>query len=357
MSSTLHTARFAAALIAGVLSVSCGSSSTPTTPTPVPIDPPVITCPASQSLTSALATPIPVVYGTPSVVGGKAPVTTSCTPTSGSTFPVGTTTVTCTATDAQQRVSTCGLTIAVAAPPRVLVTRFVAFGDSITAGQDGQNAITSDFGGFLQFDRSIILVGFEYPTVLRTALKARYTLQSDAIAVLNAGNPGESAGDTATLTRFRNALVGYDVVLILEGSNDLYNAYSGGTSITNAAINGIQSMIRAAKQAGVRPYLATVPPMNPGACTPICRGFAYALVPAFDDRLRALASSEAIPLVDVYKAFNGDLTLLSADGLHPNANGFGLIADTFLDSIKATLEQPATISSSAGAVALAARVR
>ena len=333
-------------LVAGIVCGSC-SKSTPTAPTPPPVSPPVISCPASQSLTSPLATPIPVVYGTPTVSGGTSPITTTCTPVSGSTFPLGTTAVTCTATDAQQRVSTCSLTVAVARPPQLSVSRFVAFGDSITAGEDGQNSITSEVGGLLQFDQSIILFGFEYPSVLRTALQARYTEQAGAIAVLNAGSPGESAGSAATLARFSSSIAGFQVVLLLEGSNDLSNAYSGGSAFTDAAITGLQSMVRRAKTAGVRPYLATVPPMNPNACTPICRGRAAGLVNPFNDRIRALAVAEGATLVDVNQGFNGDLTLLSSDGLHPAAGGYDRIADAFFQRIKATLEPTSTALSTA----------
>ena len=248
------------------------------------------------------------------------------------------------ATDAQQRSSTCSLTVALASPPRIALTRFVAFGDSITAGEDGQNSLTSDVGGVLQFVQSVILFGFQYPSVLSTSLKARYTTQTDAIAVLNAGYPGESAGSAATLTRFSSVTSGFQVVLLMEGSNDLGTAYTSGSTFTDAAITGLQLMLRRAKTAGLRPYLATVPPMNPNACTPVCRGFAAGLVNAFNDRIRALAVAEGVTLVDVNRGFNGDLTLFSQDGLHPNASGYERIADTFFQSIKLTLEQPATPS-------------
>jgi lysophospholipase L1-like esterase len=264
-------------------------------------------------------------------------------PASGTTFPVGTTTVTCTATDAQQRVSSCSLTVAVATPPRLRATKFVAFGDSITAGQDGQNSVTSLTPGVLTFVRSIFLLGFEYPTVLRASLQARYSLQIDSITVINQGNSGEAAGDAATFSRFTSAISGSQAVLLMEGSNDLYNGYRD-SAVVDAGFAGIQRMVRAAKTAGLVPFLATVPPMNAVACTPLCRGFAAPLVPGFDDRIRALAQSENVPLVDVYKAFNGDMTLLSQDGLHPNASGYARIADTFFQSIKGTLEQPTTLT-------------
>jgi hypothetical protein len=57
----------------------------------------------------------------------------------------------------------------------------------------------------------------------------------------------------------------------------------------------------------MRPYLATIPPMNPSACVPVCRGLAWSLVAGFNDNVRALATAEAFPLVDVYQGFNGIL--------------------------------------------------
>ncbi len=336
MTRTLYAARLGLAFLAGALAASC--SKTPIAPTPTPVAPPVISCPASQSLTSPLATPMSVVYSSPSVAGGASPITTSCTPASGSTFPVGSTTITCTATDAQRRASSCNLTVSVTVPPRLRLTRFVAFGDSITWGEDGQNSLTADMGGVLTFLKSVVLIGREYPSVLRNLLVGRYALQIDTLAVRNQGNPGEPAGDPAALTRFSQAIVGQQTVLLMEGSNDLYTAYREGSAVTEAALANLQRMIRAAKNAGVVPYLATVPPMNPNACTPICRGFAANLVSAFNDRVRLLATSEGITLVDVHKAFNGDFTLISQDGLHPNAFGYERIADTFFQSIKGTLE-------------------
>lgn len=299
-----------------------------------------MSCPTSQTLTSPTASPIPVVYAAATVVGGKAPVSVTCTPASGSTFPVGSTTVTCTATDAQQRTSSCSLTIAVHPPPQVQFTRYFAFGDSVTAGEDGLNTITSEVGGLLQFDQPVILVGRDYPAVLRSALQARYTLQTDAITVSNQGKPGEQARSADAVSRFSQLARGggFQVALLMEGSNDIYEAYYSGNSTLTSAINALQQMIRAARSAGVRVYLATVPPQSRTLCTPICRGIAADLVPGYNDRVRSLASSEGAPLIDVYAAFGGDLTLLSPDGLHPNATGYERIADTFFQGIKATIE-------------------
>jgi lysophospholipase L1-like esterase len=68
-----------------------------------------------------------------------------------------------------------------------------------------------------------------------------------------------------------------------------------------------------------------------------------AIVPTFNDQIRALATSEGVPLADVYQAFGSDApTLIGFDGLHPNPAGYQRIADTFLETIKSSLETNTT---------------
>ncbi|PYR08973.1 MAG: hypothetical protein DMF99_17215 [Acidobacteria bacterium] len=89
-----------------------------------------------------------------------------------------------------------------------------------------------------------------------------------------------------------------------------------------------------AKSRGMRVFLATIPPENPAGF----RALAWSLVPGFNDQIRLLASSEGVTLVDIHQAFNNDLSLIGADGLHPNANGYHKIADTFFASLRQQLE-------------------
>ena len=339
MNPTSNFIRFGIVTALTALSACAGSPTTPTPP-PVPtVDPPTIVCPMPTSVTSPLGGEMSVDYAPPVVSGGVSPVTVTCTPASGSSFPVSSTTVTCTALDAKQQASSCIFTVTVTPPPQLSLTRFIAFGDSITYGEDGTNPATMNrFSPLL----SILLFGREYPTDLQVTLRARYTLQSSAIFVRNDGLPGEYARDPATVTRFSRDVTsgGQQVVLLMEGANDVIESYRSGSSVTAAALVNLRQMVRLAKSAGVRPYLASLPPQNPNsACIPTCRGFAAALVPGFNDSLRAVAGAEDVTFVDVYSAFDGDLTLISGDGLHPNAAGYQRIADAFDQALKSTLEQ------------------
>ena len=313
----------------------------PVTPTPVPTpvtptpDPPKITCPVAQTIQSVDGTGAAVAFSAPTVVNGKLPLTTTCTPVAGSVFTIGQKTVTCAVTDALQRADSCAFTVTVLSPPRLSTTAFLAFGDSITYGEDGQNSVAPSLAiTSSRFHPSVQLPLLQqYPQHLKQALADRYRTQNPDVR--NAGQPGEAAGDASTLRRF-TSLTGtrqYSVVLIMEGSNDIFY---GDASREPAALDGLKAMIRNAKGVGMRPYLATIPPTNPTACDPVCRGRdPWTLVSGFN---RSLATTEGVTLVDVYQAFGGNLALLGPDGLHPAAEGYAKIADTFFAAIKQTLE-------------------
>ena len=328
--------RLAAATLALVLAGCGGSPSTPSPP-PAPVaEPPKITCPASQTVQATSDGATAVQYASPSVVNGTAPVVTACTPPSGSSFIVGQTSVTCTATDAAQRADACTFSVTVLPVPVLAATSMLAFGDSITWGEDGIAAVARTAGtlALTQDGQSRVQVPISqtYPEVLHQDLVQRYTKQTPT--VLNAGKPGEEVTNPATFKRFTSFTSSgrYDVVLIMEGSNDLEDK---GEAIEPAVIEGLRSMIRDAKSRSIRPYLATIPPQNASGL----RGEAAGLVSGFNEEVRALAGSEGVPLVDVYAALNVDIpTYIGPDGLHPTAVGYAKIAETFLTTIEKTLE-------------------
>ncbi len=119
----------AVAVVLALAATACGDS--PTRPTPAAL---TISCPAAQTVQSLDGLAVTVAFAAPVVTGGTSPVTTTCTRQSGARFEVGTTDVACLARDAVQRAASCSFRIAVVTPPKLSATKFLAFGDSITAG-------------------------------------------------------------------------------------------------------------------------------------------------------------------------------------------------------------------------------
>src|SRR5262249_19199193 len=152
------------------------------------------------SLQSADGNPIIVTYGAPTISGGTAPINSSCTPASGTRFPIGSTLVTCSAEDAKRLTASCGFEVQVrAAPPRPVLlsaTRFVAFGDSITAGVTATCARVTPlmtFAETMQLVQRAVDDPWAYPNVLQGRLRARYTTQTPTVT--NRGTPGEELAD------------------------------------------------------------------------------------------------------------------------------------------------------------------
>ena len=127
-------------LLVATLAMGCGGSDTPTSPSRPGggggdvVAGPTIVCPANISASTTTST-AQVAFPAPTVSGGLAPVTVSCTPASGATFQLGSTNVSCTATDSLSRQAVCGFSVNVTRIPTLQRTSFLAFGDSVTAGE------------------------------------------------------------------------------------------------------------------------------------------------------------------------------------------------------------------------------
>jgi len=320
-------------------SAACGGAGTQ------PSSGPAIVCPASQTLQSLDGRPVTAIY-TPVSVSGKTPLSVACVPAAGSAFPIGANKVTCTATDADARQASCSFTVTVLGQPRLSVTKFTAFGDSITAGvTDPPCGIISALGlatpQQLAEERRLLLASLEtatsYPTVLRGQLASRYATQSPVVS--NDGYAGECIVLNCTpppdpLTRLRTALdvEKPDVLLLQEGVNDLNNLHTAGISSIRDAL---QAMIQTARGRGVQVLLGTLLPQRAGAC----RGYAVPDVPPMNDAIRALATSSGSTLVDLYQALGGVADpYIGQDGLHPNASGYQKMADAFFQTIQSKYE-------------------
>lgn len=294
------------------------SSPTPLAPSSLPTEKVELfslTCAPSVSRQSFEGETVAVQYGAPTTYGGLEPVTTECLPESGTPFSVGTTTVTCTGRDGLQQAASCTLSVRII--PTISVSRILAFGDSLTAG------VTSDV-----IPTSVeIRPSKSYPAQLGELLSQRYSGQS--IRMTNSGIPGEKAVNAVSRFKRELARVQPDVVLIMEGTNDLDpDTLSPGVQAAAA----VETMVQHAKTRGVDPILATIPPQR------TARSTEPAVVP-YNELIRQIAVRQGVPLVDVYQIINtglcigvGSLSLscLGDDHMHPTIEGYSLIAAGFL---------------------------
>ncbi|MEI6246174.1 MAG: GDSL-type esterase/lipase family protein [Acidobacteriota bacterium] len=304
----------------------CGS--TPVSPTPPPVGDPAITCPANVTVGSAQPTAV-VTYSAPTTSGGTQPTTASCSVLSGTTLPLGTTVVTCTARDAIGRTAACSFSITVTLKVYLRYTRFMAFGDSVTRGE-----VTTP--GVAAFSPRAIDPVNNYPNVLLGLLSARYT--SQAFAVNNQGVQGETASEgAARLPSVLSEGPVPEVLLLLEGYNDL-PSHDG--EIIGSIVTSLAADIETARSRGVKSVmLATLPPLRDGS---LGTGLLYYLPPV-NAQIRTLAAQKApfVTLVDLNVAMAGqEATLIGVDGLHPTVAGYKKMAETFRDVLQAAFELP-----------------
>lgn len=314
-------------LAVGLAAAGCGGGSSPTapsTPTPPVTAPAVLqlTCPAALELRAVQAQPALLEFALPQAQGGTAPVTVACTPAPGGRAPVGSSQVTCTATDARQVTATCSFAVRVVAAPVLQVERILALGDSLTFGVVSRRPLR-------------VIPGDNYVAKLQSLLTERYFDQHPT--VFNAGVPGERVDTIAA--RYGDALrqTNPQVMIVLAGANDLAAA---GASAIPSVVRALESITRDAQARGVGVILSTLPPQRPG--TP--KGSTYKEVVQLNGQILGLCSRYRTHCADVYSAMGGDFTpLIGADGLHPTLAGYDRMAETYFDVIVSAYERPALV--------------
>lgn len=319
-------------VVALSLAAGCSSPAAPTPPPPPPPPPPeapTLSCGDDLSRSTVNNSGTTVVYATPEARNGQSPVTVSCTPASDTNFPIGTTPVSCTATDALQRTATCTFNVTVSKLPTLSRTRFLAFGDSVTAGE-----VTSPGSSLLGrgATRQVLVPSASYPAVLERTLRGRYASQASSISVFNYGLSGEKAIDARG--RFISALNATQpqVVLLLEGFNDIPSGADGAAS---GAASEIRNMVLEANRRGMRVFLATLTPNVPGRS----KSIQTFLLVDYVQRMRAVAANEGATLVDLYALMLPDAArYIGIDGLHPNEAGYARMADLFFQAIQGAFE-------------------
>jgi lysophospholipase L1-like esterase len=186
---------------------------------------------------------------------------------------------------------------------------YAAFGDSITNGvlMDPDRRESEGYRGPLE---SLLRGFFGFGTVL------------------NAGRDGESTADgvgrIGTVVRALNP----DVVLIMEGTNDVFADIDESVIAFN-----LQRIIERARgeKPDILPFLAQLPPrFDPSF------GFEGSFnesVDLLNALLVPIAAEIGVPLVDVNTALENQPDLWS-DPLHPSVAGYQVMGETWYDSIK-----------------------
>lgn len=196
------------------------------------------------------------------------------------------------------------------------------FGDSITYGEyDGV------FGGWVD-------------------ILKRYALQqfhegSNEIILFNLGIGGETT--EGLLKRMphelaaRNSAEG-NIIFIGYGANDL--AVKDGNQLVapEQFKDNIETAVQHAKQYANDIYLVSILPFSQkvdGVQTPAGKLRTNGDVLGYNQILKDIAADNALHYIDFYAAFVQDKEiLLSADGVHPNEKGYGIMAETAIPIIE-----------------------
>ena len=212
-------------------------------------------------------------------------------------------------------------------PPTLSRTQFLAFGDSITAGE-----VTTPVGasGSSSLNtRLLVLPTASYPARLLSMLQATYPAQASALVVTNMGVPGETVLEGEV--RFPAAMISSraEAVLLMEGVAGL--PVAGPDQSTDV----VQRMVQVAKVHGARVFVGSMVPTIEGRQ----RSASSAALVAYNLKLQQMARDEGAVFVDLYNALLPEAsTVIGVDGLHPTEVGYKRIADIFFTAIQANLE-------------------
>jgi lysophospholipase L1-like esterase len=201
--------------------------------------------------------------------------------------------------------------------PRVSKVRYLAFGDSLTEG------VVS-----APFTNTLVTTPHAYPARLAEMLHARYRDQPE-VFVANEGKAGEFAADGKA--RLPDAIKADtpDVLLLLEGANDIN--VLGRRGITRVVV-ALEDMIKDAHRRGLTVFVGTLPRQRAGGRN--ADGAPY--VEELNVQIRKTVLEEGATVVDVYNEL--DLSLVGEDGLHLTEAGYVRLAEIYAAAIRRAFE-------------------
>mgnify|MGYP003307465639 CR=1 FL=1 len=184
-----------------------------------------------------------------------------------------------------------------------------------------------------------------YPSNLQGKLRQAYQYQ--APSVINEGVAGERAADAPA--RLRAALNRHqpDVVILMEGTNDLGAADAEESARDQLALDGIEEMLDDIKSANATAILATIAPVRESG-----PGIHTALVGPYKTQLRSIAASRGIQLVDVHALLSDGacqpMSCIGDDNIHPTVQGYSVMADAFYERLVTLYDVPITVPTAVG---------
>ena len=342
----------------GMSSVTCAADQTALANScsfSITITPPDLSCPPSVLRQSVDGLGVPITWDSPTVMG-ISDSEVSCSPVSGAVFPIGSSMVTCTVdwtalttADQPPPPSSCSFSVTITPPdPSLRFTKFMAFGDSITAGVVNDpflppgvsagdlRALLRAVGGRpIPGISSAVQPQNSYPTRLQRLITPAYPTQ--LITVANEGLAGERTDQGVSRLTSSLLSVQPEVLLLLEGVVDIDFAVvvrpPGDTSPIDVAPFAafLRSMVTTAQGRGVEVLLATLTPVTfPDAASPGTRRAILDL----NDEIRRMAIDLGLGgAVDLHAALDGVPGMIGVDELHPTVAGYRRIAEIFFAEI------------------------
>lgn len=202
---------------------------------------------------------------------------------------------------------------AIKEPPRTI--KVAAVGDSNTFGQgvsDEERATKS------------------YPAQLQAKLGDKYEVKNYGISARAAIKTSDKPYDQEPVyTESKDYQP--DIVLIMLGTNDSKAVNWNAESYRNDMISLIESYKSLESQPVV--YVLTVPALVLTQVNKDTDIDGYVAINQVVPMIREIAAETHSPLIDIYSATK-DRTDLILDGVHPNAEGLGIIADTVYKAIR-----------------------
>ena len=321
----------------------------------ITIAPPDIACPPSVVRQSVDGLPVPIPWDPPTVMG-ISDDEISCSPVSGTVFPIGPSTVTCTVdwtalitVGQPPPPSSCSFSVIITSPSATLrVTRFLAFGDSITAGvvNDGflpprmssrelRVLLRAAGGRPIPGIFSAVQPQNSYPIRLQSLLTPAYPTQ--LITMVNEGRTKEITAQGASRLMASLQSVRPEVLLLLEGVVDIDVASNTPGPADSTRINvapiaaNLRSMVTTAQGLGVDVMLTTLTPVtfseevSPGVSTAILN---------LNAEIRRMAIELGLGgAVDLHAALDGVPGMIGVDELHPTGAGYQRMAEVFFAEI------------------------